>query len=205
MSVAALQDAARLVIQNALHLPEAVARHHVTLLADQSILFDDGAYAIATRTLTKAAAFTDAAVAANPWLYLHDAGSGRVVPGWYRIVSRTSDNAVVLDREIRTLAAIIGALVPVDVRCIRGQLADMAGAYMTHPRIWREQVRHLLPPLRQPVYPVEADVFHTAAAYGPDGDNFTPAMVASDIANCEPGNVKLGVVIDDVTGTFNGP
>lgn len=202
MSVAMLQEAARLVIQAALKLPEAVARHHVRRLADQTILFDDGAYTIATRTLTKAGAFTAATTSTRTWLYLHDAGSGRIVPGWYRVVSRTSDNAVVLDREIRTRTAIAGALVPVDVRCIRGQLADMAGAHIAFPRTWQDVVRQLLPVLPQPAYPVEADVWHTAGTYGPDGDDFTPAKTASTIANCEPGNIANGVVIDDVTGTL---
>lgn len=202
MSVAVLQEAARLVIQNALKLPEARARQHVDRLADQTILCDDGAWTAATRTLTKAGAFTVATTSTRTWLYLHDAGSGRVVPGWYRVVSRTSDNAVVLDREIRTRAAIAGALVPVDVRVIRGQLADMAGAYTCHPLDWKERVRVLLPVVPEPVYPAEAAVWNGTATYGPYGDDFTPAMHASDIANCEPGNIKNGVVIDDVTGTF---
>lgn len=176
MSVAMLQEAARLVIQNALHLPEAVARHHVTLLADQTILFDDGGYTAATRTLTKAGAFTVATTPAGTWLYLHDAGSGRVVQGWYCVVTRTSDNAVVLDRDIRTLAAITGPLVPADVRCIRGQLANMAGANFISPRLWKEEVRRLLPPLRDAVWPAEADVA-TGTAYGPDGDNYLGTLV----------------------------
>lgn len=176
MSIAYLQEAARLAIQNALKLPEAVARHHVTLLADQTILFDDGAWTAATRTLTKAAAFTVATTTTRTWLYLHDAGSGRVVPGWYRVVSRTSADAVVLDREIRTRAAVAAAQAAVDVRCVRGELADMAGAYVTHPQDWKEEVRRLLPPLRDPVWPAEDDVAD-GVKYGPDGDNFTGTLV----------------------------
>lgn len=176
MSVAMLQEAARLVIQNALHLPEAVARHHVTLLADQTILCDDGAWTAATRTLTKAGVFTAALVVGHPWLYLHDAGSGTVVPGWYRIVSRTSDNAVVLDREIRTLAAVTALAVVIDVRVIRGDLADMAGAHLREPRHWKVEARRLLPPLRDAVWPAEADVA-AGTAYGPDGDNFLGTLV----------------------------
>ena len=201
MSVALLQEAARLVIQNALRLPEAVARHHVRRLADQTILCDDGAWTAATRTLTKAGAFTAVTTNSSTWLYLHDAGSGRVEAGWYRVVSRTSDNAVVLDREIRTRAAVAGGLNAVDVRVIRGQLADMAGAWTCHPVDWKEYVRNLLPVLPQPVYPAVANVWHGTGTYGPDGDDFTPTKVASSIANCEPGNILNGVVIDDVTGT----
>ena len=54
------------------------------------------------------------------------------------------------------------------------------------------------------VVPAEADVFYGTGGYGAAGAEFTPAMRASDIANCEAGNIKDDVVIDDVTGTYAG-
>lgn len=54
-----------------------------------------------------------------------------------------------------------------------------------------------------PNYSAEADTFYGTGTYGIGGE-FTPAMRASDIANCEAGNVKDGVTIDDVTGTYAG-
>jgi len=50
----------------------------------------------------------------------------------------------------------------------------------------------------------EADTFYGTGAYGVGGNGSTPAMRASDIANCEAGNVKSGVTIDDVTGSYTG-
>ncbi|MFA6047097.1 MAG: hypothetical protein WC718_19100, partial [Phycisphaerales bacterium] len=191
----------RLQIQYSLHLPEAVARHHVRRLADQTILSDAGAWTAATRTLTDAGSFTELTTSTRTWLYLHDAGSGTVIPGWYRVVSRTNDNSVVLDREIRTPPAVALAAVVIDVRIVRGALADMAGAHIRDRQNLSQEVRRLLPVLPLPVYPAVANVWHGTATYGPDGDDFTPTKVASSIANCEPANILNGVVIDDVTGT----
>jgi phage gp37-like protein len=51
-------------------------------------------------------------------------------------------------------------------------------------------------------YPHEADTWIGTGLYGPTGSEYTPAMRASDIANCEAGYIKDGVAIDDVTGTY---
>lgn len=52
--------------------------------------------------------------------------------------------------------------------------------------------------------PAEADVFFGTGDYGVGGTGSTPAMRASDIASCEAGNIKKDVIIDDVTGTYEG-
>jgi hypothetical protein len=52
--------------------------------------------------------------------------------------------------------------------------------------------------------PAASDVWHTASAYGVGGSGSTPSKVASSITNCSAGNVKSGVTIDDVTGTYTG-
>jgi hypothetical protein len=59
-------------------------------------------------------------------------------------------------------------------------------------------------PTAAAVYPAAADVWHDTGAYGPTGSDYTPAMVGSDIANLEAGNIKKDVVIDDVTGSYDG-
>jgi len=59
-------------------------------------------------------------------------------------------------------------------------------------------------PTAAAVYPAAADVWHDTGAYGPTGSDYTPAMVGSDIANLEAGNIKKDVVIDDVTGSYEG-
>lgn len=57
-------------------------------------------------------------------------------------------------------------------------------------------------PIATSVFPAEADVWHGTGAYGPTGSDLTPAMVGSDIFNLTSENIKLGVVIDDVVGTY---
>ncbi len=56
----------------------------------------------------------------------------------------------------------------------------------------------------EPTYPSASHVWHTAAAYGDVMSPTTPTKVASTITNCEAANVKNGVTIDDVTGTYAG-
>lgn len=72
--------------------------------------FNDGSFVNATLTLTRAGAFADSQV--DHWLYLDDNGSGEVTPGYYRITTVTSDDAVVLDADIRS-----GVDDPTDVVC----------------------------------------------------------------------------------------
>lgn len=72
--------------------------------------FVDGAFTVADMTLTKAGAFTKSK--ANHWLYLTDNGSGQVTPGYYKIASVTSVNAVVLATSPKS-----GATDPTDVKC----------------------------------------------------------------------------------------
>ena len=59
-------------------------------------------------------------------------------------------------------------------------------------------------PMAAAAFPGEADVWHDTGLYGPTGEDYTPAMVGSDIENLEAGNVKKDVIIDDVTGTYEG-
>lgn len=72
--------------------------------------FVDGAFTVADMTLTKAGAFTKSKT--NHWLYLTDNGSGNVTPGYYKIASVTSVNAVVLATSPKS-----GATDPTDVKC----------------------------------------------------------------------------------------
>jgi hypothetical protein len=51
-------------------------------------------------------------------------------------------------------------------------------------------------------YPHEADTWTGTGLYGPTGSEYTPSMRASDIANCEAGNIRRGITIDDVVGEF---
>jgi hypothetical protein len=76
--------------------------------------FTDGAFTNADKTLTKDGAFTAANAKVGARLYLADNGSGRVTPGYYVIASRISDNAVVLNADIRS-----GANDPTDVKCVQ--------------------------------------------------------------------------------------
>ena len=55
-----------------------------------------------------------------------------------------------------------------------------------------------------PVFPTAANVWHDTGAYGPTGADYTPSKVGSSIPNLAAGNVKSGVAIDDVTGTYTG-
>lgn len=55
-----------------------------------------------------------------------------------------------------------------------------------------------------PILPVVENVWNGTAGYGYSGGLLTPTKVASSIANCTAGNVKNGVVIDDVIGTYIG-
>lgn len=52
--------------------------------------------------------------------------------------------------------------------------------------------------------PDAANVWHGTATYGNPGSPITPTKLGSSIPNCEPGNIKNAVVIDDVTGTYGG-
>jgi hypothetical protein len=72
--------------------------------------FTDGAFTVADMTLTKAGAFANASP--DHWLYLDDNGSGNVTPGYYKISSVTSANAVVLATSPKS-----GATDPTDVVC----------------------------------------------------------------------------------------
>ena len=206
MTATLLRETARLLINHTLRLPERVARQHVGLLGGQTPICVDGAFANATLTLTKAGAFLETVCDVGTILYLHDNGSDEVEPGYYTIVERTSDDAVVLDRDLRpNPGAAPPPPDPTDVVVFLGQLATFAAIHLQRQTRWKELVLGQLPAIRQPVYPAAADTWHTAGDYGPNADDYTPVMRASDIANCEPGNVKLGVAIDDVTGTFAGP
>jgi hypothetical protein len=57
-------------------------------------------------------------------------------------------------------------------------------------------------PMAAAVFPSAANVWHGTAAYGPTGAEYTPSKVGSSITNLTAGNVKLNVVVDDVTGTY---
>lgn len=73
--------------------------------------FNDGSFANATLTLTKAGAFADTSV--GHWLYLDDDGSGEVTTGYYRVTDITgAPNAVILHADIRS-----GVNDPTDVVC----------------------------------------------------------------------------------------
>lgn len=74
--------------------------------------FTDGAFANATTNLNKTGAFPAATNIAGDLLYLTDNGSGEVTTGFYSIVTRTDDDNVVLDADIRS-----GANDPTDVVC----------------------------------------------------------------------------------------
>lgn len=63
---------------------------------------------------------------------------------------------------------------------------------------------HWYAPVGDAVYPAEANVWYGTGQYGPTGTDYTPSKRASSIANCEAGNVKSGVQIDNVTGTYAG-
>jgi hypothetical protein len=49
-----------------------------------------------------------------------------------------------------------------------------------------------------------ANVWYGSGAFGAGGTSVTPSKRASSIENCEAGNVKKDVVIDNVTGTYEG-
>lgn len=55
-----------------------------------------------------------------------------------------------------------------------------------------------------PTLPDVANVWYGSGQYGYAGGLLTPTKRASSIANCEAGNVKKDVVIDDVTGSYEG-
>jgi hypothetical protein len=74
--------------------------------------FTDGAFTVADMTLTKAGAFVNASP--DHWYYLTDNGSGRVTPGYYKVSSKTNDNAVVLATSPKS-----GANDPADVVCVQ--------------------------------------------------------------------------------------
>ena len=171
MSATLLRETARLLIQHTLDLPEKVARHHVSLLGEQTAAFADGAFTSATLTLTKAGAFTVALCHVGTVIYLSDNGSGEVNPGYYTVRTHPSVNAVTLDRDLRS-----GVPAPTDVVCFLGRLASMAGISIDRQGHWKERVLHQLPPLREPVWPAVADVAQ-GTVYGPDGDNYTGTLV----------------------------
>lgn len=200
MTLPALQEAARRLIVAALNVPESTARRFVSQLADQAVAFINGAFAGATQTLTAAAAFNYPTVNVGSWLYLYDAGSGTIVPGYYQVAEHTDAGNVVLAADPRTAAAIAAATDPVDVCCILGEVAQFTHLAAADIQDRRERVKQALPALPSP-YPDPADVWHTAAPYGANGD-IQGTKTASTITNCEPGNIANGVVIDDVTGTL---
>lgn len=74
--------------------------------------FTDGSFANATNTLTKVGAFPAATCKVGAWLLLGDNGSGEVTAGYYRVTTRSSDDAVVLHADIRS-----GVNDPTDVTC----------------------------------------------------------------------------------------
>ena len=76
--------------------------------------FVDGSFANATNTLTKIGAFPAATNIAGDKIYLTDNGSAEVTPGLYTIVTRTSDDAIVLSADIRS-----GGNDPSDVVCVQ--------------------------------------------------------------------------------------
>jgi hypothetical protein len=61
----------------------------------------------------------------------------------------------------------------------------------------------LYDPITSAVWPDEADTWFGTGAYGPNGNDYTPAMRASDITNCTAANIKDGVTIDNVTGEYD--
>ena len=91
-----------------------------------------------------------------------------------------------------------------NVTALRGALIQAAGIGapgQTHGRGVGAVQR------RYPTLPAVANVWNTADDYGYAGalqSCSAGGMHASDIANCEAGNVKKDVVIDDVTGTYEG-
>lgn len=56
--------------------------------------------------------------------------------------------------------------------------------------------------LSTPTLPDVANVWYGSGQYGYSGGLLTPTKRASSITNCSAGNVKIGVAIDDVTGTL---
>lgn len=58
-------------------------------------------------------------------------------------------------------------------------------------------------PASAAVYPDAADVWFGSGDYGPTGADYTPSKRASSIAFCESGNIKSGVTIDDVNGSYS--
>lgn len=170
MTVALLQDVARRLIQHHLALPEPIARRHIAELGGQSVAFSDGVLTAATLTLTKAGAFGVAVAGLKTWLYLYDAGSATVIPGWYT-GCRVSDNAVTLDRDPRTPAAIALECEPIDIVCIVGELATFTAISVAIASDRRDMVRYQLPALPDAVWPAEADVAD-GVTYGPNGDDY---------------------------------
>ena len=55
-----------------------------------------------------------------------------------------------------------------------------------------------------PTLPTASNVWTGTGTYGYSDSLTTPTKRASSITNCTAGNVKNGVVIDDVTGTYIG-
>lgn len=55
-----------------------------------------------------------------------------------------------------------------------------------------------------PTLPSASNVWYGSGTYGYSGGTTTPTKRASSITNCSAGNVKSGVVIDDVTGSYTG-
>jgi hypothetical protein len=52
--------------------------------------------------------------------------------------------------------------------------------------------------------PGESDVWYGSGTYKILNVTKTPSKRASSIANCEAGNIKSGVTIDDVAGSYAG-
>lgn len=164
-----LQEIARHLIQSQLALPEPVARRHVAELGDQTVACSDGALTAATLTLTAAGVFPVTIAGPSTPLYLADAGSATIIPGFYT-GCRDSDNAVTLDRDPRTPAAIALECEPVDIVVVVGELAIFA-AVSVAAADRKFLVRSLLPVLPEPVWPAEDDVAD-GVTYGPTGDDY---------------------------------
>lgn len=76
--------------------------------------FMDGVFTLSTLTLTRTGAFPAATCKVGAKIYLTDNGSGNVTAAYYTVMSRTSDNAVVLNATIMS-----GATEPTDVKCVQ--------------------------------------------------------------------------------------
>jgi len=74
--------------------------------------FTDGAFTHATLNLQKTGAFTANQI--NHWLYLADNSSGKIVPGYYKIATKTDNDNVILATD-----PSVGHVDATDVKCIQ--------------------------------------------------------------------------------------